>query len=134
MGSGVVEFRVRYCETDQMGTYSSARALDWFEHGRTELLRALGKPYAEMEDEGVLIPVVEASVKYLGRARYDDPLRMEVSSAMAGGARVRFDFEIVHGDSGRPVCSGHTVHAVTNPSGRPIRPPAWFVEIVEGRG
>ena len=133
MSSAVVEFRVRYCETDQMGTYSSARALDWFEHGRTELLRALGKPYAEMEDEGVLIPVVEAKVRYLGRARYDDLLRMEVSSAMSGRARVRFDFQIAHAETGRPVCEGYSIHAVTNPSGRPIRPPEWFVRVVEAQ-
>jgi YbgC/YbaW family acyl-CoA thioester hydrolase len=71
-----MEFRVRYSETDQMGTFYYSRPLEWFECGRTELLRCLGLPYAEMEQRGVLLPVVEAHVDYLGRARYDDLLRM----------------------------------------------------------
>jgi len=55
-----VQFRVRYSETDQMKTYYNSRALEWFEYGRTELCRALGKPYREMEQLGVLFPVSEA--------------------------------------------------------------------------
>src|ERR1039458_1458423 len=66
-----VQFRVRYSETDQMGTFYNSRALEWFECGRTELLRSLRLPYAEMEKRGVFLPVVEAHVEYRGRARYD---------------------------------------------------------------
>lgn len=130
MKSSEVKFRVRYCETDQMGTYSSSRALDWFEHGRTELMRDLGVSYAEIEERGLRLPVAEARVKYLGRAKYDDPLAMRVSMGMKGRARVRFDFEIVNADTGRLVCVGWTVHAVTGPSGRPVRPPEWFLELL----
>ena len=50
--------RVRYSETDQMGTFYNSRALEWFECGRTEALRALSVPYATMEDRGVLLPVI----------------------------------------------------------------------------
>jgi hypothetical protein len=45
----VTRLRVRYSETDQMGTFYNSRALEWFECGRTELLRQLGIPYAQME-------------------------------------------------------------------------------------
>lgn len=58
----VVLFRVRYSETDQMGTFYNSRPLEWFECGRTELLRAAGLAYAEMERRGVLLPVVESHV------------------------------------------------------------------------
>lgn len=132
MKTAEIFFRVRYCETDQMGTYGSARALDWFEHGRTEAMRALGLPYAEMERRGVLMPVVEAHVEYLGRAAYDDPLRMEVRLRMAGRLRVRFEFEVTHAETGRPVCRGWTVNAATNRDGRPARPPAWLAELFGG--
>ena len=121
-------FRVRYGETDQMGTFSSSAALDWFEWGRTELLRSLGVPYAEMEQRGVFLPVVEAHVFYRARARYDDLLQMTTTARMEGRARVRCDVQIVHASSGRDVVEGHTVHAFTGPDGRPIRPPEWFVE------
>lgn len=127
----VVEFRVRYCETDQMGTYYNSRALEWFEQGRTELLRALGRPYRQMEQEGLLLPVTEAHIDYSGRARYDDLLRMTSTGSMAGRARLRVDCQIEHAESGRPVCRGWTVHAITDLSGKPVRPPAWLTEIFD---
>ena len=126
----VTEFRVRYSETDQMGTFYNSRALEWFVCGRTELLRAMGVPYAEMERRGVLLPLVESHVVYQGRARYDDLLRVTATAAMAGKARVRFDVQIVQADGGRPVADGYTVHAIVSPEGKPIRPPPWFLDAI----
>jgi acyl-CoA thioester hydrolase len=120
-GPHVLRFRVRYSETDQMGTYYNSRVLEWFECGRTELLRALGRPYREMEAQGMLVPVMEAHVEYLGKAQYDDLLEMRSALSMPGRARIRFDHEITHADSGQPVARGYTIHAVTDRSGRPMR-------------
>jgi acyl-CoA thioester hydrolase len=127
----VVEIRVRYSETDQMGTFYNSRALEWFEVGRTELLRQIGVPYAQMEQRGVMLPLVEAHVEYQGRARYDDLLAVTTTAAMAGKARVRFDLRIVHADSGQPVAGGYTVHAIVSPQGKPTRPPEWFLEALD---
>ena len=128
-----VLFRVRYSETDQMGTFYNSRALEWFECGRTELLRAMGLPYAEMERRGVFLPVVEAHVEYRGRARYDDQLQMTSRGALVGRARVRVEVEILQAASGAPVTQGYTIHAVTDPAGKPIRPPAWLAELFDGQ-
>ena len=64
----VAQIRIRYGETDRMGTFDNARALEWFEVGRTELLRALGVPYREFEVQGFRLPVIEAHVEYRARA------------------------------------------------------------------
>ena len=128
MKESVVSFRVRYSETDQMGTFSNARALEWFECGRTEFLREIGVPYVEMEQRGVFLPVIEAHVEYRGRARYDDRLEMTTTGRMAGRARVRCDLRIVQADTAAEVAVGYTVHAFTDVSGKAIRPPAWFIE------
>ena len=130
MSQFTMDFRVQYCDTDQMGTYSSARALEWFERGRTEALRGQGTPYAEMEARGFMLPVAHAEVNYQGRAKYDDLLRMAVTISMQGRARVRFDFAITQAATGAPVCAGHTLHAVTNPAGQPVRPPVWLVQAI----
>lgn len=130
----VMHLRVRYSETDQMGTFYNSRALEWFECGRTELLRQLGIPYAQMEERGVMLPVVEAHVEYLGRAQYDDELVQATTAAMSGKARVRFDLKIDHAEGGGAVAKGYTVHAVTDTSGKPIRPPQWLLEAIGDRG
>ncbi|MDM8005106.1 MAG: thioesterase family protein [Phycisphaerae bacterium] len=131
-GEHRVRFRVRYSETDQMGTFYNSRVLEWFECGRTEWLRGAGMPYTEMETRGVCLPVIEAHVRYLGRARYDDELEMRVSAGMSGKASVRFDVRISQAHSGQGVAEGYTVHAVTGIDGKPVRPPMWLVPIFSG--
>ena len=124
-----VLFHVRYSETDQMGTFYNSRALEWFECGRTEFLRARGLPYAEMERRGVFLPVVESHVEYLGRARYDDLLKLTSKGSLFGKARVRVDVHIEQAEGGAPVARGYTIHAVTDSTGKPIRPPAWVAAL-----
>ncbi len=123
--SHVVRFRVRYSETDQMGTVYNSRPLEWFECGRSELLRHLDLPYTTMEARGVFLPLIEAHVEYQGRARYDDLLEMTTALTFMGRARLRCDVGIVHAVDGKGVARGYTVHAFTNQAGRVIRPPAW---------
>jgi acyl-CoA thioester hydrolase len=125
------QLRVRYSETDQMGTFYNSRPLEWFECGRSEAFRALGMPYAMLESRGLFFPLVEARVEYLGRARYDDLLEMTSHLSWAGRARLRCRVEIVQAESRKPVVSGHTIHAFTDAEGRAIRPPGWFRQLLE---
>ncbi len=124
--------RVRYSETDQMGTFYNSRALEWFECGRTELLRRLGLPYSELERRGLFLPLVEAHVEFLGRARYDDQLRMRSVMRFEGRARLRVTVGIEQAEGGAPVARGYTVHAFTDRAGKASRPPAWFLEALAG--
>jgi acyl-CoA thioester hydrolase len=128
-----IEIRVRYSETDQMGTFYNSRVLEWFECGRTELLRAFGLPYSEMEKKGAFLPVVEAHVNYRGRARYDDCLEVRSQMSLAGRASLRFDVQIVHAQGGAKVADGYTVHAITDTSGRPMRCPEWLNRLFVGK-
>jgi acyl-CoA thioester hydrolase len=125
---------VRYSETDQMGTFYNSRPLEWFEMGRTELLRHLGLPYSELESRGVFLPLVEAKVEYLGRARYDDLLDMSTTLAAEGRARLRTEVGIVQAANGKAVARGYTIHAFADREGRAIRPPAWLREALAKLG
>ena len=129
----VMHIRVRYSETDQMGTFYNSRALEWFECGRTELMRQLGVPYTEMESRGLGLPLVESHVEYPGRASYDDELELTTTAEMAGKARVRFDVAIANLTTGGPIARGWTIHAVVDPRGKPIRPPTWFTDAISGQ-
>ena len=127
-----IQLRVRYSETDQMGTFYNSRALEWFECGRTELMRRkLGMSYAALEAKGVFLPLVEAHLEFQGGARYDDLLNVASAVDFEGRAKLRFEVQINQGESGKPVVRGYTVHAFTDPDGKPIRPPPWFVDLLE---
>jgi acyl-CoA thioester hydrolase len=127
--SDTLELRVRYSETDQMGTFYNSRALEWFECGRSELIRRrLGMSYADLEAQGVFLPLVEAHLEFQGGARYDDLLRIFSVVEIHGRARLRFNVQITQALSAREVVRGYTVHAFTDRQAKPIRPPAWFLE------
>ena len=130
----LLQLRVRYSETDQMGTFYNSRALEWFECGRTELMRRrLGYSYARLEKDGVRLPLVEAHLEFQGGAQYDDLLEIETAVELSGRARLRFDVQIKRNANGKPVVRGYTVHAFTNAKGKPMRPPARFLELTPER-
>ncbi|MBN2329542.1 MAG: acyl-CoA thioesterase [Candidatus Omnitrophica bacterium] len=127
----ILEFRVRYADTDKMGGIYHSRVLEWFEMGRTELFRKKGTPYTEVESRGVFLPIVEAHVQYKHRACYDDLLRLSADSRMHGKARIQCSHLIVHAHSGEAVAQGYTIHACVDSGGKVIRPPRWLVELIQ---
>lgn len=121
--SGVTRLRVRYAETDQMQVAYHANYFIWFEVGRTDLLRALGWTYREMEGAGFGLPVLEARCAYHRPARYDDEIEIRTTGRLVSPVRMAFDYEAVRLDGGVVTASGHTMHAAVTPEGRPCRLP-----------
>ena len=74
MISNEIQVRVRYAETDQMGYVYYGNYATYFEVARVELLRSIGFSYKKLEEEGVMLPVFEFSIKYFKPAFYDDLL------------------------------------------------------------
>jgi acyl-CoA thioester hydrolase len=122
--------RVRYAETDQMGVAWHGQYFAWFEVGRTDLLRDLGCTYRQLEEEGLRLPVIEASARYLQPARYDDVLEIRTRLANLGGARLSFDYEVRREDNDSPLATGSTAHAAIDRQGRPRRLPAFLREML----
>jgi acyl-CoA thioester hydrolase len=113
-----------------MGTFYNSRLLEWMEVGRSELTRAAGVPYAEWEKRGIMAPIVEANLKFKGRAGYDDMLQLNTSCSREGRVRLKFETTVVHAASGRAVAEGFTIHALTDMDGKPVRVPAWIDHLV----
>ena len=124
--------RVRYADTDRMGFAYYAHYLRWFEIGRAELIRSRGMSYREVEERGVSLPVVEARCRYVRPARYDDLLAIETGVATLGRASVRFGYRIVRfEDEAGPLAWGTTEHCFLDRDGRPTRPPAELLALLE---
>ncbi|MCF4150584.1 acyl-CoA thioesterase [Dethiosulfovibrio sp. F2B] len=119
MRESVFVFRVRYAETDQMGIAHHGNYLTWFEMGRSNLCREWGKPYASWEDEGVFLPVVEASCRYKSPARYDEELSLRTSVEQVKPHSVTFKYRLYRGD--KLLAEGKTRHAFATPDGKLIR-------------
>ena len=116
--SQVFTVRVRYAETDQAGMAHHSAFLPWFEIGRVELLRYLGKPYQEFEAEGLHFPVREAFCRYWMPARFDDLLCIATKVEEVGGASVRFGYRITRESDAVLIAEGSTLHACVDDTGK----------------
>jgi acyl-CoA thioester hydrolase len=120
----VARVRVIYGDTDQMGMVYYGNYLRYFEIARNELLRAAGAPYRAFEEKtGLMLPVVEACVRYRKPARYDDELGIMAGIVPLGRSTARFDYEIRRLPDGERLALGHTVHACIDGTGRLTRIP-----------
>ncbi|WP_409345304.1 acyl-CoA thioesterase [Paenibacillus sp. MBLB4367] len=86
--------RVRYQETDQMGVVYHTNYMNWFEWGRTELIRAMGMTYSEMETRGLLLPVTHAELVFKQPARYDESIGIFTRIVEYSGLKLHFESEI----------------------------------------
>jgi acyl-CoA thioester hydrolase len=98
----VSTFRVRYSETDQMGVVHHRHYLVWCELGRTDLIRALGKSYADIEAEGVFLAVAEASLRYHAAARYEEEIQVTTRVEQVRTRAITFAYEIARLGAGGP--------------------------------
>jgi acyl-CoA thioester hydrolase len=121
--------RVRYAETDQMGVVYYANYFVWFEVGRTDLLRAAGWSYREMEADGVGLPVIEAHCDYRLPARYDDEIDVKTGGALLSPIRIEFTYDVTRAADGTTLATGRTVHAALDRTGRPCRLPDRVKEL-----
>lgn len=124
-----VKVRVLYADTDKMGVVYYAKYLEYFEYARTELFRSLGYSYKDVEEEGIILPVRNANINYLKSAYYDDLLSIHVK-LLNFNAKMEFAYEIKN-EKQELLTTGTTTHPFVNiNSGRVIRPPKWFLNIV----
>ena len=125
------ELRVRYGDTDQMGWAYYGNYLRWFEIGRAEMLRSLGRSYRSIEeDDGVLLPVLEARCRYLQGARYDENVTIETGVLWVSRATMRFGYRLL-GESGATLAMGFTEHCCTDRAARPVRPSPALRDLLE---
>jgi acyl-CoA thioester hydrolase len=124
----VTNIRVRYSETDKMGYLHHANYLNYFEVGRTETLRNMGLTYREMEEDGILLPVLSVNINYKAPAYYDDILTVKTYLKKIPGVKVLFEYEILN-DNSEIICTGDsTLVFIDANSRRPRKPPAYFME------
>lgn len=121
------DIRVRYSETDQMGYVYYGNYAQYYEVGRVEALRALGVRYREMEESGVMMPVLEMKTKYIRPAKYDDLLTIKTTIKKLPNTRITFHIEIHNGD--QLINIGEvTLVFVDMKTGRPVQAPQWIID------
>lgn len=130
----ISKIRVRYADTDQMKFVYYGKFFEYFEQGRSDLLRDIGLPYGQVEEMGILLPVIEAHATYKKAARFDDLLHVATVLKELPVARIRLDYEVYRDGETELLADGHTIHSfVSAATGRPTRVPAQILERIENK-
>ncbi len=124
-----LEIRVRYVECDPMGYLHHARYLEFFELGRTELLRQAGHSYHEMEQQGHFLVVARVQCKFIKPARYDDVLTLTTCIERVTAARIDHSYELKR--DGTLLCLGQTTLASVDGEGKLACIPDYLIPRVE---
>jgi acyl-CoA thioester hydrolase len=119
-----IQIRVRYAETDAMGFLHHANYFVYFEMGRTELLRAQGGNYREMEEQGLFMVVVSLDCKFRLPARYDDLLTLRTRISRVSAAKLEHTYQVYRGSN--LLAEAHSVLACLDRTGSVQRIPDVF--------
>ncbi|BDD05988.1 acyl-CoA thioesterase [Aureibacter tunicatorum] len=120
--------RVRYAETDQMSYVYYGNYAMYYDIARTEALRSLGISYKELEDNGVMLPVLENYSKYIKPAKYDDVLLIKVILKELPGIKIRFEYELYREENILINKGFSTLVFVDMETGRPMKAPESVIE------
>jgi len=123
--------RPLYVDVDRSGTVYHAHHLRYFELGRATLMRDRGVPYSGIEASGFLYPVTDTRLTYYGPLGYDEPFWIHTRPARLERVRVRFEYVLVHADTGADVSRGYTVHCAVDAARRVTAVDARTAELVE---
>ncbi len=122
--------RVRYVETDQMGYSHHSNYIIYYEFGRVEALRSLGMSYKELEDSGIMMPVIDSGSKYLKPALYDDEIKIQILVPELPKVRMRFEYKLFVKEE--LINEGHTTLVFVNmDTGRPMRAPESMLNLLK---
>ncbi len=131
MKKTVLDYRVPYADTDQMGVVYYGNYLTLFERARNELMREMGYTYKECESEGWMLPVIHAEVDYRSPARYDDLLEISAWVQALKGVRLEIACEVRRKGESAVLARGFTRHCfVSTETFRPIPPPERLMDVL----
>ena len=116
-----------------MGYAYHGNYVQYFEIGRTEILRELGFPYSKMEKDSVLCPVMSMQFRFLRAAMYDDVIRICTEIRKMPDDKVTFHHELFN-EKGKLLCAGSVKLAfVTKEERKRCQVPEDLRKEMEGR-
>lgn len=86
--------RVRYDEVDQMGYVYHGNYAKYYHVARTDLLHKLGVSDKELENEGLILPVIEMKSRFIKPIFYDDTIIIHASLIEKPRSRMKFSYKI----------------------------------------
>ena len=123
-----ISFRVRYAETDQMGIVYHGNYAQYLEMGRVEWLRSFGISYKNMEENGVMLPVISLALNFKKSAVYDDLITVVTQLKKTPSVKIEFDYKI-YNEAEEILVEANTVLAFMDmKKKKPIKCPDYLLD------
>jgi acyl-CoA thioester hydrolase len=116
MYKSTTNLKVRYAETDQMGIVHHSNYYVYFEAAREDFIAEAGISYKDMEDQGIMMPLVETQCRYIEGAKYADKLIIETTIEELSPAKVTLQYNVIREADGKVISKGKTVQAFVDSS------------------
>ena len=131
MGQAFVHrLRVRYAECDRQGVVFNAHYFAYFDVAMTELWRTAMGRYDAMIERGIDMVVAEAQARFLGSARFDDEVELEVAVERLGTTAATTRHRVVR--DGDVLVEGMLRHVFVDPDTLEKTPiPDWLRAALE---
>ena len=125
--------KVYYKDVDQMGIVYYSRYFEFFEEARTEMLLSFGLDYVKVEENGAMLPVIEAHCEYKKGAKFGQEIIVKTCIRELPKVKMKFEYIICPADSDEILMKGYTVPACTNLEGKPIKMPKYIRNILQDK-
>ena len=125
--------KVYYKDIDQMGIVYYSRYFEFFEEARTEMLSSIGLDYSNVEENGAMLPVIEAHCEYKKGATFSQNLIVKTYIRELPKVKIKFEYKICPVSSNQTLLTGYTVHACTNLEGKPVKMPKYIRKILKDK-
>ena len=114
-----------------MGVVHHASYVIWLEQGRTELLRAQGVSYREIELAGFFVVLSDLQVRYHAAARYDDLVLLRATLDGTRSRQLSFAYQLRLSTTGALLVTARSEHiVVSRATGRPARLPPELLAVL----
>ncbi len=123
------QVRVRYVEVDQSGFVYNGNYATYYEVGRTEALRQMGHTYKEMEDSGIVMPLINQYSRFYKPAIYDDLLTIVTTIPEVPKVKIRFEYEVFNEKDEKLNEGSNELAFLNKERQRTQRAPEWFVNL-----
>ena len=114
------EHKAQYYETDQMGIVHHSNYIRWFESARMDSMKQMGVSYKEMEEAGIISPVLTVSCEYKSMVHFDDEVMIDVEITSYNGVKLVLGYRITDKETGELRTLGSSSHCFLNQKGMPI--------------
>lgn len=116
----MTEYRhhANYYETDQMGIIHHSNYIRWMEEARIHAMDEMGFGYRQMEELGIVSPVLSVQCEYKNMVHFDDTVLIHVWIKEYNGIKLTLGYRMTNEATGQICTIAESSHCFLDQNGK----------------